>query len=69
MVVAYTGSREGAIVLSQSKPNDGSMYTVAQNTKGKALIKLVGKKVDVKGTVKASGTEKVIAVSSYTEAK
>ena len=45
------------------------MYTVAQNTKGKALIKLVGKKVDVKGTVKASGTEKVITVSSYTEAK
>ncbi len=47
--------------------DDGKTYSVAQNDKGKDLVMMVGKKVEVKGTVKTKNGHKTMTVSSFKE--
>jgi hypothetical protein len=45
--------------------DDGQMYAVADNYKGKELLELVNKKVEITGTVEEGESEKVITVTGY----
>ncbi len=49
---------------------DGNVYTIAENEKGKELVKLDDKKVKAVGTIEAKGEGyKTFTVSSYEETK
>ncbi|MCK9274647.1 MAG: hypothetical protein M0P57_06110 [Syntrophales bacterium] len=48
---------------------DGNSYFIAQSEVGKKLAALVGKTVQVKGTVKAEGETKTLTVSNFKEVK
>jgi hypothetical protein len=50
---------------NQIVDKDGQAFGVADNEQGKELLKHVGEKVEVKGTVMESEGKKLIDVSSY----
>jgi ribosomal protein L12E/L44/L45/RPP1/RPP2 len=45
--------------------DDGQVYQVVENLKGKEVVELVDRKVRITGTVRKEGGEKKIRVASY----
>ena len=60
VTIVGTINEDGQIVAGDDK-----VYEVGDNEKGDELVKLVGKKVKVTGTVEEDDGKKVITVTSY----
>ncbi len=60
VTVTGTINEKGALV-----GDNGKTYSVAQNDKGKNLILLVGKRLEVKGTVETKNGVETITVNSF----
>jgi hypothetical protein len=63
-VTAATTDSSGKVTAVKIVADDGE-YLVDNNDKGKELLKLVDKDVDVSGTVKESGGKKTITVTEF----
>jgi hypothetical protein len=63
-VTAATTDSAGKVTAVKIVTDEGD-YLVANNDKGKELLKFVDKDVDASGTVKESGGKKTITVTEY----
>ncbi len=63
-VTAATTDSSGKVTAVKIVTDDGE-YLVANNDKGKELLKLVDKDVDASGSIKESGGKKTITVTEF----
>lgn len=66
LVVAGAKGKTGAVTTVAIKSDQGE-YSVSSKGKGKELLKLIDKKIEVTGTVKEAKGKKTITVTDFKE--